>query len=440
MTQKTRAAVETEITSLFADNGTGAITAASLRTVVNDMCDSALFTLTDTLPTFAGILLSNGTALTTDTTNAHTASLAAYYTTGTAYENLLTLTNGTAPNLNIAASTHGTVTIDGAVVGGVTPAAGSYTTLSSSGLSTLNSLTVTTTTTHSGDVTIANGIAIKPDTTNAHTALLQAYYTTGTAYETLATLTNGTTPSLSIAASTHGTVAIDGATLGGVTPNIATTATTVSANTTANVGKSAGGAGTLNVYPTTTANGKLVISAINNTGNFTSTLTNSNIGQATVYSLPETGAATAILAPISNKPQAVGSTLVVTAAMSGKALLLDTAGGSAATLPAATGSGNTYYFVVKTTATSGAHKILPNSVSDFMNGIVTGENANTAKCFASAAATNHSIQMPFAGTQPSGGFIGDWFQLEDIATNLWQVSGMYQAGTTPTTPFSTATT
>lgn len=138
-------------------------------------------------------------------------------------------------------------------------------------------------------------------------------------------------------------------------------------------------------------------------------------------------------------PVAVGATLAVTSAMAGSTILLDTAAGSVATLPAATGSGATFTFVVKTTATSNAHKILAASSSDFLNGIVTGENANTAKCFASAAATNHSLQMPFAGTQPSGGFIGDWFTLVDIAANLWTVRGMYQAGTTPTTPFSTAT-
>lgn len=139
-------------------------------------------------------------------------------------------------------------------------------------------------------------------------------------------------------------------------------------------------------------------------------------------------------------PTAAGATLAVTDAMSGSSILLNTASGSTATLPAATGSGATFRFYVTATTTSNAHKILAASVSDFMNGIVTGENAGTAKCFASAAATNHSIQMPFTGTQPSGGFIGDWFEVTDIAANLWTVQGMYQAGTTPTTPFSSATT
>lgn len=148
---------------------------------------------------------------------------------------------------------------------------------------------------------------------------------------------------------------------------------------------------------------------------------------------------TGTLATASIAPQAVGASLAITAAMSGAPILLDTAAGSVATLPAATGSGNKYRFIVKTTATSNAHKILAASVSDFINGLAFGENAGTAKAFASAAATNHSIQMPFAGTQPSGGFIGDFFEFHDIAANLWNCNGMYQAGTTPTTPFSSAT-
>lgn len=142
---------------------------------------------------------------------------------------------------------------------------------------------------------------------------------------------------------------------------------------------------------------------------------------------------------ITGAPIAVGSSTTATAAQAGLTFKLDTVGGSTLTLPAATGTGNTYYVVVTATTTGGAHKVLAASGSDFMNGIVTGENANTAKCFASAASTNHSLQMPFAGSQPSGGFIGDWFTLTDVATNLWTVRGMYQAGTTPTTPFSSAT-
>lgn len=79
--------------------------------------------------------------------------------------------------------------------------------------------------TMAGNMTIATGKAIGPDTTTAHTALLRAYDVDGTAYKTFATLTNGNTPSFAIAAPAGGTVAIDGAVIGGVTPAAATVTT-----------------------------------------------------------------------------------------------------------------------------------------------------------------------------------------------------------------------
>ena len=123
----------------------------------------------------------------------------------------------------------------------------------------------------------------------------------------------------------------------------------------------------------------------------------------------------------------------------GNKYLMSRAAGSTLTLPAASGSGGTIQVYVTATTTGGAHKVLAASSSDFLNGIVTGENGGTPLGFASAAATNHSLQMPYAGSQPSGGFIGDWFELTDVAANLWTVRGMFQAGTTPTTPFAAAT-
>lgn len=69
------------------------------------------------------------------------------------------------------------------------------------------------------NITLANGKALQTDTTAGHTALLSAYYTTGTAYEPQATLTAGTTPTLAIAPSTHGAVTVDGVTLGGSVAN-----------------------------------------------------------------------------------------------------------------------------------------------------------------------------------------------------------------------------
>jgi hypothetical protein len=137
---------------------------------------------------------------------------------------------------------------------------------------------------------------------------------------------------------------------------------------------------------------------------------------------------------------AVGATTTITAANAGSTFLLNTAAGSVATLPAATGTGNVYNFIVTTTVTSNSHKILAASSSDDIIGIAIGQHTNTPLAFqATVAGTFHSIQMPSAGTTPSGGNQGDSFTFQDIGTNLWYVTGTYTAGTTPTTPFSTAT-
>lgn len=140
-------------------------------------------------------------------------------------------------------------------------------------------------------------------------------------------------------------------------------------------------------------------------------------------------------------PIAVGAALTAKK-ISGQTYLLNTAAGSVLTLPAATGSGAVIKAVVSLTATSLAHKILTSPITDVLIGQAVGATAAgaTLKFSAATAGGFHSIQMPFAGTQPSGGFEGDFFTFTDVAAGKWHVESMYQAGTTATTPFSTATT
>ena len=144
-----------------------------------------------------------------------------------------------------------------------------------------------------------------------------------------------------------------------------------------------------------------------------------------------------------------GPALAVGAALSAKANVnalsykLDTASGSVLTLPAAKGSGLTLTAYVKTTCSSNAHKILTSPITDKLIGTANGSTVTTkaALLFSAAQAGGfHSIQMPFAGTQPSGGFEGDTFWFTDVEAGVWLVEASYQSGTTPTTPFSTATT
>lgn len=79
-------------------------------------------------------------------------------------------------------------------------------TVSVSGGNTLQALGVI------ADLTMVTGKAVRTDTTNAHTALLQAYDVDGTAYKTFATLTNGNTPDLTIGPPAGGTVTVQAST------------------------------------------------------------------------------------------------------------------------------------------------------------------------------------------------------------------------------------
>lgn len=138
-------------------------------------------------------------------------------------------------------------------------------------------------------------------------------------------------------------------------------------------------------------------------------------------------------------PVGCGATCTVGASGLNTYTRLDTAAGSVATLIGATGSGATYKFYVSMATSSAADKILTNPTTDTIIGTAQGENSGTAKVFVGNAGTFHSIQMPFAGSQPSGGFIGDTITCTDVANTIWKCDIQYQAGTTPTTPYSAST-
>lgn len=128
------------------------------------------------------------------------------------------------------------------------------------------------------------------------------------------------------------------------------------------------------------------------------------------------------------------------AATPGQLVLLNLAAGSTVTIPTSSGSGNVIRMRVTVATTSAQEKVLLATTTDAIIGTAIGENAGTGKIFVGNASTYHSIQMPFAGTQPSGGFIGDSITCTDIATGTWACDVVFQAGVTPTTPYSAATT
>lgn len=113
-------------------------------------------------------------------------------------------------------------------------------------------------------------------------------------------------------------------------------------------------------------------------------------------------------------------------------VVLDRAAGIAVTLPAATGSGDTYRLYVKTTFTSSATvKVVGN---DIMQGaaFLLQDAADTAVAFETAA---DSDTITFNGTT-TGGLIGAQVELVDVSADTWAVHVRSAATGVEATPFS----
>ncbi len=124
----------------------------------------------------------------------------------------------------------------------------------------------------------------------------------------------------------------------------------------------------------------------------------------------------------------------------GRTLLLGEVGGNAAvtlTLPAATGTGAVYKFIVSVTNTSN-YKIQVADATDTIDGIMLylDEDGTAVSAFPTVAASD-TITLN-GGT--TGGIIGDYLELIDIATNQYHVRGVMRvaAGANPATPFTAA--
>jgi hypothetical protein len=131
-------------------------------------------------------------------------------------------------------------------------------------------------------------------------------------------------------------------------------------------------------------------------------------------------------------------TTLTAATHAGRTMLLGEVGGNAsltATLPAATGTGNIYRFVVTVVNTSNyLIKVVGN---DVMYGNVitnsTGDTPDLAQPWPTAA---DSDTITMNGTTTGGVAIGDWIELQDIATDTWAVRGVTTTSGTEATPFS----
>ena len=127
----------------------------------------------------------------------------------------------------------------------------------------------------------------------------------------------------------------------------------------------------------------------------------------------------------------------LTAEDSGKLLNFNVASGCTITLPAATGTGIEYHFVVLTTVTSNDY-IVQVTGDDTIDGMILNCDDDTSDAVAiwKTAAASDTITL---NGSTKGGIIGDSFKLTDIAADQWLLHAATTSGTgTVATPFSAA--
>lgn len=131
---------------------------------------------------------------------------------------------------------------------------------------------------------------------------------------------------------------------------------------------------------------------------------------------------------------AAGATETVAAVThAGACIALDTGGGSTITLPAATGTGNRYCFVV---TVAGTHVINVVGNDEFVGGIHQGNDSDNTTVFWPAADGSDNDRITLNnGSQ--GGFVGCRYDIVDILTDNWSVIGSCDASGTEATPFAT---
>jgi len=131
------------------------------------------------------------------------------------------------------------------------------------------------------------------------------------------------------------------------------------------------------------------------------------------------------------------STTITAALHAGRTLLLTGTGAALTqTLPAATGTGNSYLFVVGAVNTSN-HIITALSGDLLCGNIITNSTSDTPDLAQPwPADQSNDVIITLNGTTTGGQAIGDWVEVIDIATDKWLVRGVTTTSGTEATPFS----
>jgi len=169
------------------------------------------------------------------------------------------------------------------------------------------------------------------------------------------------------------------------------------------------------------------------------------VNALTVDEVPVTASAAEInrAADTSGRLVAAGGTLSVTEALhDGKVILLDTAAGSVCDLPAATGSGAKFTFIVSVARTSNSHivRVAASSDDEFVGTMIQTDTDSSDALASYPALDADGFDTITLDATDGGVDVGDWIEVVDIKAATWAVKGHVNGSGTVGTPFSAAIT
>ncbi len=132
-------------------------------------------------------------------------------------------------------------------------------------------------------------------------------------------------------------------------------------------------------------------------------------------------------------PAVTASTLAVTSDYNGQTIPLSRAAGITVTLPAATGTMDTYKFQIETSITSNNYIVQVANATDTMIGSAAVA-ATTGGVF-SPTATGDTMTMSATTT---GGLAGGFIEVTDVKAGKWLVRAALVGSGAAATPFSAA--
>lgn len=135
---------------------------------------------------------------------------------------------------------------------------------------------------------------------------------------------------------------------------------------------------------------------------------------------------------LNGTPVTVTAAGAITTASAGTTTIINSAAGRALTLPAATGTGNVYRFIIGVTVTSSATTITAAG-SDKYYGVVLQSKAATT--IANYNATGSSSVISLNGST-TGGLIGDEIVLVDVGSAKWALKAVIQGTGVIASPLS----